>query len=318
MSESTGLIAACITLFCWTIGTLSFASASELYSPKSINRVRLLYASVLLMFITMLIGGLGLKELFAQPLWQHWFWLGISGVVGLSIGDYCAFTAYKIMGSSRTSLFSTFAPSAALFGGYLFLGETVNIIGLFGMAISVGGIVWFIQTASAKKCKQETQQHLTKGIIYAVLGALTQGLGLVFAKKGLVLESELGRILPLHATWIRMVSATSVIYIIGLFKGSLWQEFKAVSFTPAIIKPVALGTLFGPVIGVSMSLYAASIIEVSLAQTIFSLLPISVPLVAVLLRKEKLEATSFMAAIIGVAGVFVLVWRNEIMGYFGF
>lgn len=313
MNETFGLIAAVITLFCWTIGTFAFTKASELYIPKSINRVRLLFATVLLTVIVCVWQQISPLELFQSPLPEHWLWLGISGVVGLSIGDYFAFSAYKMMGSSRTSLFSTFAPGAALFGGFIFLGEQMNAVGLIGMAISVGGLVWFIQSASAHQYTEENKEHLRKGIIFAILGALCQGLGLVFAKKGLILESETGRLMPVHATWIRMFAATIVIYVMGIFKGNLWGEFKAVTFTPAIIKPVAIGTVFGPVIGVSMSLFAASVIEVSLAQTIFSLLPISVMLAAVLMRREKLDLTSFIAALIGVAGVFILVWRNEIV-----
>lgn len=315
MKESLGLLAAFITLVCWTVGTFAFTQASEHYSPKSVNRVRLLFAAILLTIITCVWLQVNPVLLFTAPFPEHWMWLGVSGIVGLSIGDYFAFTAFKMLGSSRASLFNTFAPGAALFGGYLVLGEQLNTMGLFGMAISISGIIWFIQMTSAKQKAAVTKQEFTKGIVYAILGALCQGLGLVFAKKGLIIDAGFGRILPLHATWIRMVAATISIYAVGVFRGGLWQEFKAVTFTPAVIKPVALGTLFGPVIGVSMSLYAASVIEVSLAQTIFSLLPISVMLAAVLLRKEKLEATSFIAAIIGVAGVFVLVWRNEIAAW---
>jgi drug/metabolite transporter (DMT)-like permease len=316
MSESVGILAACGTLLCWTLGTFAFTRASKLYPPKSVNRVRLLYACVLLSIITCAWSGMHPALLFTQPLAEHWLWLGISGIIGLSIGDYFAFTAYKIMGSSRSSLFTTFAPGAALLGGYLLLGEQLNTIGLFGMAISVSGIVWFVQITGSKKKEALDKQQLAKGVTYATLGALCQGLGLAFAKRGLILDSEFGRIIPLHATWIRMFAATLSIYLVGVFKGGLWQEFKAVSFTTSIIKPVAFGTLFGPVLGVSLSLYAASVIEVGLAQTIFSLLPISVMLVAVLLRREKAELYSFVAALIGVTGVIVLVWRNEIVMLF--
>ena len=82
-----------------------------------------------------------------------------------------------------------------------------------------------------------------------------------------------------------------------------------------MFKTVFIGTLFGPVIGVSASLYAASLLEVSLAQTVFSMLPISVILTAVLLGKEKIEAKSLIAALISVAGVFVLVWRDELIAF---
>jgi drug/metabolite transporter (DMT)-like permease len=49
-----------------------------------------------------------------------------------------------------------------------------------------------------------------------------------------------------------------------------------------------------------------------LAQTIFSLLPITVMLAAVLSGREKMELSSLIAAIISVGGVFILVWREEI------
>lgn len=316
MNASSGIVAAFITLICWTVGTFSFTRASQLYHPGSVNRVRLLYACILLSFITCLVSGISPAALFSKPLGMHWIWLGISGIIGLSIGDHFAFCAYKIMGSSRTSLFNTFAPGAALVGGFLVLGEQINFIGLAGMALSVSGIIWFIQTNNKSKDTTVDRKHLAQGLFYATLGALCQGLGLVFAKKGLVLDAGYGKLIALHATWIRMFVATAGIYLAGVFRTDLLKEFREITFNKTILRPVLIGTLFGPVIGVSMSLYAASVIEVSLAQTIFSLLPISVITMAFLLGKEKLEATSIIAALISVAGVFILVWRNEILAMF--
>jgi drug/metabolite transporter (DMT)-like permease len=316
MSSTLGIIAAFITLACWTIGTFSFTRASQLYDPGSVNRVRLLYAAVLLSIVTCAVGRISPASLFSIPSGMHWVWLGISGIVGLSIGDHFAFSAYKIMGSSRTSLFNTFAPGAALIGGYIMLGEHIHFIGLTGMAISVSGIIWFIQSRSSREDDAIDRSTLIKGLVYATLGALCQGFGLVFAKKGLVLDLGDGRLNPLHATWIRMFVATVAIYASGLLRVNMIRELKDVMLTPAILRPVSTGTLFGPVIGVSMSLYAASVIEVSLAQTIFSLLPVSVILTAFVLGKEKLELRSLVAALIGVGGVFVLVWRDDILALF--
>ncbi len=316
MNTSFGCIAACITLVCWTIGTFSFTKASIMYSPTSINRVRLLYACILLTIITLLIGDLSVFELFNKPMLHHWLWLGISGILGLSIGDYFAFTAFNIMGSSRTSLFNSFAPAAALIGGYVLLGEQINFIGLLGMVVSVSGIMWFVQSNRKQGKVTIEPQNISKGIVYATLGALCQGLGLVFAKKGLVIDTEFGRLMPLHATWIRMFSATIFIYLTGFLKTDVVKEFKAITFNPMLFKVVCIGTIFGPVIGVSMSLYAASIIEVSLAQTIFSLLPIVVMLSAYFLGKEKLEATSFIAAVISLIGVGVLMWQDDLLTLF--
>jgi drug/metabolite transporter (DMT)-like permease len=316
MNYSTGIIAAFITLACWTIGTFSFTKAAKLISPVSLNRVRLLYACVLLTFLTCITAQISPLQLFLIPTIEQWFWLGISGIIGLSIGDFFAFSAYKILGSSRTSLFSIFAPGAALILGFFMLGEQMNIVGMMGMLISVSGLIWFIKSNAKKKDEAVVDtKHIAQGILFAALGAITQGMGLVLSKKGLFVDTN-SILSPLHATWIRLFVATVTIYIFGFIKTNLWTEWKYISSSKQVMKPLLIGTLFGPVLGVSMSLYAATHIEVSIAQTIFSLLPISVITAAFLLGKEKLEASSIIAAAIGVAGVFVLVWRNDLLRLF--
>jgi len=314
MNYTTGILAAFTTLACWTIGTFAFTHAAQLASPKAVNRVRLLFAMILLSVITVGFSTHSIVFLFKLPVLQEWLWLGLSGVVGLSIGDHFAFTAFKILGSSRASLFNTFAPFAALLLGMILLAEHISILGMLGMVISVGGLLWFIRTNQKKNIANSgnSNHELMQGILFAILGAICQGLGIVLAKKGLMISHEGPDLSPVHATWIRMFTATVIIYLAGIFKTNLIAEFKEIAFKPQHLKPVLIGTVFGPVIGVSMSLLAASIIEVSLAQTIFSLLPITVMLAAVLSGREKLELSSFIAAIISVGGVFILVWREEI------
>lgn len=315
MNQTTGIIAALITLGCWTIGTFSFTKAAKLYAPVSVNRVRLLYALILLSFITCVIYQINPLALFSKPVAMQWIWLGISGIIGLSIGDHFAFTAFKIIGSSRTSLFNTFAPAAALVGGIFLLNENINFIGVIGMFISIIGIAWFIKS-NAHNHEELDKKHLLKGIVYAVLGAVCQGIGLVFAKKGLVLFDANGQALsPVHATWIRMFVGVVFIYAMGIFKVNVWKELKDISTNKVFFKPIIIGTAFGPVLGVSMSMLAASLMNVSIAQTIFSFLPISVILTAFFLGKETIKLQSIFAALLSICGVFVLMWRVEILSW---
>jgi len=70
------------------------------------------------------------------------------------------------------------------------------------------------------------------------------------------------------------------------------------------------------VVGVSLSLYAAKLINVSIAQTLFSMVPVFILPVSWLLYREKITFQSFLGALIAVGGVLVLVWRNEISALF--
>jgi drug/metabolite transporter (DMT)-like permease len=75
------------------------------------------------------------------------------------------------------------------------------------------------------------------------------------------------------------------------------------------------GTIFGPVIGVSMSMFAVSLLhdKPSIAQTIFSLLPITALPFAYLFYRENIKMKSIIGAIIAIVGVVILIWREEIL-----
>jgi drug/metabolite transporter (DMT)-like permease len=314
---NSGLTAAFATLICWTVGTFAFTIASKRADPAAVNRVRLFFAALLLSIVVVVFFKVSIVELFTLPTLGEWFWLGLSGIIGLTLGDYFAFTAYSILGSSRTSLFSTFAPVAALLLGMVILGESINGVGIIGMMISTGGIIWFIQSTQKSNDKAIDKSQILKGITYAILGAVGQGLGLVCAKKGLNITHDTGTDLSaVHATWIRMGIGTLAAYSIAVFKRNVWTELKIITSSKSIITPLLTGTFFGPVMGVSLSLFAASQIPVGIAQTIFSLLPITVMIAATISGREKINGPSIIAAVICMVGVFVLVWRDELITFF--
>ena len=312
---NTGILAAFGTLACWTIGTFAFTLASQRSNPASVNRVRLVLASVLLAIVSVLIFDVPFQLLISGPSINQWFWLGLSGIVGLTLGDYFAFTAYRILGSSKTSLFSTFAPVAALLLGMVMLNETINTPGLIGMMVSTAGIIWFVQANRKEAEAHHDEKHVLKGVTFAILGAVGQGLGLVCAKKGLSADAFIH---PVHATWIRMTIGALAAYSTVLFRINIWQEAKEVTASSDKVKPLLIGTTFGPVIGVSLSLLAATQLPVGIAQTIFSLLPITVMIAAVVLGKEKVKANALLATAICLCGVLILVWRNELLDLFSF
>jgi drug/metabolite transporter (DMT)-like permease len=310
-NTSLGLLAAILTVFSWTIGTFSFAHASRIANPASVNRVRLLYAFVVLGIMTCIISAISPIQLFSLPKVSHYLWFGLSGIIGLTLGDYFAFTAYHILGSRRTSLFSSFAPGAALFAGMFFVDEQLSFLGIIGMFISIIGVLLLSLSKNEQAAVEaEGRGNFAQGILFAALGAICQGLGLVLAKKGFMSSTE--EISAIHATWIRMFIATISVYLIGIFKTNIIHEFKAITFNSTKLKPVLLGTLFGPVIGVSLSLFSANKIEVSITQTILSLLPVSVTFAAVLFFKEKVQFKSYLAVLVSIIGVLILVWRTEL------
>lgn len=313
-----GEIMAILTTLSWTICIFPFTEASRRLGPNTVNHYRLLLAVVLLSFILVLFNNFSLWQLFTLPHFNNWFWLGLSGVIGLTLGDYFGFTMYAIIGTRLGSLFASLSPGAALLFGFLLLGETINLIGIIGIIITSLGVAW-LSLSKAEHAKIPDYGHgkISKGILFGVLSAICQGVGLVLAKKGFY-NPNLGiDINPIHATWIRMFTATVAIFGISFIAGKIKNVTQPLIYNQNNgIKFMVAGTIFGPVMGVSLSLYTISVLNVSLAQTIFSLVPVFVLPIAYWIYKEKITFKSLLGAVIATLGVILLVWREDLSSIF--
>ena len=96
-----GYLAAFGTLFSWSGGTLDFLHASRMIQPSLLNRTRLLLAVLSTGTITIIVSGILPWELITSVNWSNWLWLGASGLVGLTIGDFFGFTSLRILGARR-------------------------------------------------------------------------------------------------------------------------------------------------------------------------------------------------------------------------
>jgi drug/metabolite transporter (DMT)-like permease len=308
-----GEMIAFATTLSWSIGIFPFTEAARRLGPNAVNHFRLLMAVVFLSILSLIFIPLSVTGLFAVPLPSHWIWFGFSGVIGLALGDYFAFTSFAILGPRIASVFTTLAPAAALCTGYFIIGERINMIGILGILITIGGVIWLTMSKTAKsKMTVHGSGKLERGIFCGIMAAVCQGVGLVLANKGFTY----GALPAFHATWIRMLVATCLIFLLTLIRGKLKETIQPVieNRNKGNIYTLA-GTIFGPVIGVSLSMYSVSLLQdkPSVAQTIFSLMPIAALPLAWVFYREKINARAILGAVIAITGVVILIWRDEIL-----
>jgi len=308
------------TTLSWSIGIFPFTEAARRMGPNPVNHLRLVLAVIFLTIISLLYLPISFPELFSSPLPEHWLFFGLSGVIGLALGDYFSFTSFAILGARVSSIFSTLAPAAALITAYFVIGERINIIGIVGIAITIAGVIWLTLSKSSKSQMNDHEHGNVKiGIIYGILAAVCQGVGVVLANKGFTYKQNNADLAFFHATWLRMVSATVIIYLITILRGKFMEITR-----PALINKnngliyTFAGTIFGPVVGVSLSMYAVSLLQnkPSIAQTIFSLVPIFALPLAYLFYKEKITLKSIIGALIAITGVMILIWRDALLALF--
>ncbi len=310
MSDSTiGIVACFTTVILWTIGTFAFAKASRMSAPAAVNRVRLLYALILLSIITCISQAISPVSLFTIPSNSQFTYFGLSGLIGFSIGDYFSFQAFRILGGRRTTIFTCIAPAAALLFGIVLLNEQLVFMGIVGMVISIGGVLMLsLSRKEQEEVHNDGHGHFFQGVSFAIIGAACQGVGLVLSKKGFAAEGA--TIGAFHATWIRLGIGTFSAYLMGLTRVPLWRELVEMTKSRQTFFPVMLGTIVGPVLGVSASLVAVSHIEASVAQTILALTPVFVSVASVLFYKERLSFLSLVSVVVSLIGVVILVWRD--------
>ncbi len=307
----SGELIALITTLCWSLGIFPFTEAAKRIGSAPLNQYRLLLAWIIISIILFFWNDLNFVELFTEPQPYHFIFLGLSGIIGFSIGDYCSFNSFKLLGPKLASLYTTFAPGAALLIGYIALNESVNLIGIFGILITVSGVIWL--TLSKKDSNAATQVGYTRdkrGIIYGIIGALCQGTGLVLSKYGMDYYEV--KLQTMHAVWIRLLFAFSAAFIVSLLAGKLKANSKPIFTNEKNNLPfLFFGTILGPVMGVTLSLFAIQKLEVAVAQTIFALLPLFVLPISLIIYKERITSQSVFACLLALVGVLLLIWRNE-------
>lgn len=301
-----GLIAACTTLLSWSFGTIVFLRASRSIDPGLLNRTRLLLAVGATAVLCCAVQGWWPWQIFTGSVWDQWLWLGLSGIIGLTVGDLFGFTSLRILGARRQSVVGTMAPAAAAVVGFVVLGETLTLVDIGAMALSIFGVMFAMSSAQERTdVQREGYGSFTLGILLALGGAVCQGAGLVIAKLGL--EAGDGAIAPFHATFMRMSVGFVGTYVLDIIRRAPHRPLREAFVDKPAARAMYLGVLFGPIIGVTASLVAARYLEVAIAQTIMSMVPFVVMGIAAVVDRQPLPWRSVVGAVIAVIGVVLLV-----------
>jgi len=297
-----GELAALGTALCWSLTAVFFAAAGARIGSLSVNLIRLVMALGMLSAYQAVARGMALP-LDASP--YAWTWLSISGLIGFCVGDLCLFRALLVIGPRLSSLLMSLAPVLTGVFGWLVLDEGLTLIELLGMGLTVGGIAWAISDRTPEKPGEQstrTRRQLVIGVLLGVGGAAGQAGGLVLSKLGM------GEYDPFAATQVRIIAGIVGFSVIFVFAGWWPRTFRALRHGTAMLYTGA-GALFGPFLGVSLSLIAVQRTVAGVAASLMATSPIIVIPIVVLTRGEKVGVGGVGGAVVAVAGVALLMLR---------
>lgn len=293
-----GEMAALLTAVFWTVTSMSFESAGKKVGSLSVNLIRLVVAFFIYGILNYYRRGLFLPT---DANTESWIWLALSGVIGFVMGDLLLFQAYVVIGARISMLIMALAPPITAFVGWIVLGEVLSASNWVGMFVTLTGIAIVILKREAKEPESDKRRKITtnynlKGLLLAFGGAVGQGVGLVMSKKGM------GQYDAFAASHIRVITGMIGFAIIILLSKRFGNVWTALQHKPAM-KRVALGSLFGPFLGVSFSLLAIQNTQAGIAATIMAIVPVLIIPPAILLFHEKVNWKEIIGAVITVGGV---------------
>lgn len=303
----TGEIISLVVAVCWTATALFADIASHRLGAMTVNVIRLVLASVFLGALLWVTVGAPYPVYADAP---TWFWLALSALVGYIFGDFCLFNSYLVIGARFGQLFMTLAPPIAAIAGWVLLGETMTWKSWLAMAVTICGIAISILSRG----NGGHSLHFTlpvKGILLGIGAGMGQGVGLVLSKIGMQhYEAALPADAPAAFEWAMPFASTMIRSLTGIVGFFVWMalmgqlpQLRAAVQNRRGMQFTGLTTLFGPFIGVSLSLMAVQYARAGIASTLMALTPVLIILPYAMIYKQKITPKEILGVTISMLGV---------------
>lgn len=286
-----GEIAALSTALCWAIAARMFRVLGASFSPLALNFWKGLAAIGILLVITQFfLPAVSLPN-------SAIYWLLLSGVIGIGLGDTFFFQALNKIGDSQSILVAeTLAPIFTALLAMAWIAEWLTWQQWVGVAM-----VLFSVDVVIKLQKRDTQQIFeASGYVYAALAALCQAVGAVISRDIL---TETG-VDAFNASQVRLIGGMAMIVLLMVVTRQRWM--------PITLNKMRTWRLFAgaTVIGTFAALYlqmlAFTYTKAAVVQTLFATSVILSLLVAKVLG-EKVNGKTAIWSVFALVGVAVLV-----------
>lgn len=290
----------------WTITAWFADKASRRVGAMVTNVLRLVLATLFLGVLLWLTIGRP-YPLYADK--DAWLWLSLSALVGYIFGDYCLFSCYLYIGPRYGQLMMTLAPPMAAIAGWIMLGETLSWKSILAMGITLCGIaISILSRDSGKHFKLDLP---LKGILLGVGAGVGQGVGLVLSKIGMQYYAQaipadaprmMEGMLPFASTMMRaIIGGLGFLIILALQRG--FGKLHSAVKDPVAMKYASVITLFGPAIGVSLSLMAVRYANAGIASTLMALTPVLILIPDIIINKKWVRFKEIVGLAVSITGV---------------
>lgn len=229
-----------------------------------------------------------------------WLYLGLSGFIGILIGDTFFFRSLQVLGPRRALMLATTAPLFATLIGWSVLGETISLRCGLGIALTLTGVGLVISDQRAKvEAPGLYPGTLWVGALCGLGGALCQAIGAMISKLGMA-DCD-----PATASFIRLL-IPSVVGFVYLVQNRGGRRAIHNAFSKSNLAGVAPGAILGTWLGIWFSQVAIKYSHIAVATTLMTTCPLfAIPLVRIL-YKHPIRWSALVGALVAIAGIYLV------------
>jgi drug/metabolite transporter (DMT)-like permease len=291
-----GEISALISAFLWAISSTIYTALGQKIPPIVLNlskgTIAIVYILITLFFLNETIPTISIFPL---------SFLLLSGAIGIGFGDNAYFSALNYLGARKTLLIQTIAPAIAALLALVFLKEQIELTSWCGILLTIGGIAWVITERSSDA--NEIPKNQVKGIIWAVIAAISQAVGAIFSRIALT-NSDLS---TLWSALFRLFAGVIFCITILIWQKQLLSAKPLAKISPKFIVTIVITAFGSTYLGIWLQQISLKFISTGIAQTLSATSPIFVIPLTIYLG-EKIGYRSICGvflALIGIALLFV-------------
>lgn len=280
----------------WTVSAVLYKEALAKTRPISANIVRLGCTS---MFLLVLLAVLGRLDVLTSLSWYAVVLAGISGVIGLGLGDTLYLTSLKLLGVARAVSITCVYPLFNVLWAIFIVKEAVTLPVVAGAVMIVLGI-WLL-SGEQKETQAVNKKALFKGVFFALATALAWSISIALIDMAVTLP-EAGSLD--HAFAVNTVRVIAIAVSLLVLSPLVDREFEFLKMEKRTVTALVSGGVVA--LGVGWFLLAYSFLHISQSEAvpISSTTPLFSTFAGIAFLNEKITVKNALGSLMVVIGIF--------------
>ena len=285
-----GCIAALISSVAWAFDPILFKKLGEKVSPVCMNLGRGVFG---ILYLCLLLIVFGIQPVPGRAL----FFLGISGILGIALGDTFFLMGLVRLGPRLSVLMESLCPALTVLLAFIFLKERPSAMVWTGIILTIGGVKWVLWERAPR---EKLKENWASGIKFGILSVTCTSVGIIFAKIGLYTAA------PIEATIIKLFFGSMGLLLWGLLSFKIKKWVVPFVKEPKLLKNLAFAVFVAIGIGLLFSVIALKYANATIAVPLNSTSPLFILPMVAFVFKEKISLRSFLGAVIAVSGIILI------------